>query len=80
MTDNAQAVLREALALPPDERAQVAADLIASLDEDRDDATAVASAWAEELERRARQTLQDPSSGQDWNTARGRIADRLNSR
>lgn len=79
MTDNADTVLREALALPTAERAQVAADLIASLDEERDDAEAVAAAWAEELERRARQTLGDRSSGEDWGTARERIADRLNS-
>lgn len=32
MTENANAVLRDALALPLDERAQVAADLLASLD------------------------------------------------
>lgn len=79
MTENADTVLREALALPAAQRAQVAADLIASLDEERDDAEAVAAAWAEELERRARQTLRDPSSGEDWDTARQRIAGRLNS-
>lgn len=79
MTENASTVLREALALPADERAQVAADLIASLDEEGDDAEAVATAWAQELERRARQVLRDPSSGEDWDATRERIAGRLTS-
>jgi putative addiction module component (TIGR02574 family) len=77
MTENGSTVLREALALPADERAQVAADLIASLDEDREDAATVAAAWAAEVERRARQVLRDPSSGEDWDQARDRIAGRL---
>jgi hypothetical protein len=37
MTDRAQALLREALALPPDERADVAAELLASLDDPETD-------------------------------------------
>jgi putative addiction module component (TIGR02574 family) len=77
MTENGSTVLREALALPADERAQVAADLIASLDEERDDATAVTSAWAAEVERRAQQVMRDPSSGENCNHARDRIAGRL---
>lgn len=76
MTETADTVLREALALPADERAQVAADLLTSLDTEPND-TAVASAWAEELERRARQILSDPSVDEDWDTARERIAGRL---
>jgi putative addiction module component (TIGR02574 family) len=79
MTDNARTVLREALALPPDDRAHIAADLLASLDEEREDADGVATAWADELDRRARQTLHDPSSAEDWNGLRDRIADRLAS-
>lgn len=76
MTETADTILRGALALPADERAQVAADLLASLDTEPND-TAVASAWAEELERRARQILSDPSVGEDWDTTRERIAGRL---
>ena len=79
MIENASTVLREALALPADERAQVAADLIASLDEERDDPPAVANAWTDELERRARHVLRNPASGEDWDTARERIAARLRS-
>lgn len=78
MTENASTVLREALALPADERARVAADLIASLDEERAEPQGVASAWASELERRARHALGNPESGEDWETIRDRVAARLN--
>lgn len=74
MTEHGDTILREALALPANERAQVAADLIASLDEEQDDAAAVQAEWATEIERRARQVLRDPSSGENWETVRDRIA------
>jgi putative addiction module component (TIGR02574 family) len=63
MTDHGNTVLREALALPADERAQVAADLLASLDEEREQAGEVATSWAVEVERRARQVLDGPVLG-----------------
>lgn len=78
MTDHASALLREALALPAVERAHIAADLIASLDEAPDDPHA-AAAWADEIERRARQTLRDPSADHEWGSVRERIAGRLTS-
>lgn len=78
MTENASMVLREALALPADERARVAADLIASLDEEHTDPEDVEAAWATELERRARQALRDPGSGEERDATRDRIAARLN--
>lgn len=77
MTENGTTVLREALALPVNERAQVAADLIASLDEEHEEAVGVASAWAVEIERRAGQVLRDPSSGEDWDATRDRVAGRM---
>jgi hypothetical protein len=47
MTSRAQEVLREALALPADERADVAAELVASLDEaPPEDPAEVEAAWA----------------------------------
>ncbi|CAN5329383.1 hypothetical protein BH23ACT9_BH23ACT9_08110 [soil metagenome] len=79
MTENANAVLRDALALPLDERAQVAADLLASLDATRDDPREVATAWADELERRAREVLGAAAPDEDWDIVRGRIAGRLHS-
>jgi putative addiction module component (TIGR02574 family) len=80
MTDHGNTVLREALALPVDERAQVAADLLASLDEERERAGEVTTSWAVEVERRARQVLDDPASGEDWELARDRIAGQLRNR
>jgi putative addiction module component (TIGR02574 family) len=80
MTDHGDTVLREALALPADERAQVAADLLASLDEEREGTEEVTPSWAAEIERRARQALDGQSSGEDWDTARDRIAGQLRSR
>lgn len=76
MSDNASTVLRDALALPADDRARVSADLIANLDEDRDDPASVQAAWAQELERRAHRALTEPR-GEDWDDARTRIAERL---
>jgi len=80
MTDHGDTVLREALALPADERAQMAADLLASLDEEREQDGEVTSSWAVEVERRARQVLDFQSSGEDWDVARDRIAGQLRRR
>ena len=80
MTDHGDTVRREALALSVDERAQVAADLLASLDEEREPAGEVTSAWATEIERRAREVLSGQSSSEDWEAARERIAGQLRSR
>jgi len=52
MSDRAQTLLREALKLSPEERADVAAELLASLDDsDAEDPAAVQAAWAAEIER-----------------------------
>lgn len=80
MSDHGDTVLREALALPADERAQVAADLLASLDEEHEAGGEVISLWAVEIERRARQVVAEQSSGEDWDAARERIAGQLRSR
>ena len=78
MTERAQAVLRDAMSLPADERANVAAELLASLDDDApEDPAAVQAAWAKEIERRARRVLAGESSGQPWDDVRDRVARRL---
>lgn len=76
VTTDAEAVLREALELPPDDRAGIAAALLASLDEPQD-AGAVRSLWAKELEQRARRVLSGQSPGEDWASVRQRLADEL---
>ena len=77
MTDRAQALLQAALTLPPDERAEVATELLASLDDSSEDPSAVQTAWAKEIERRARGALAGESTGEPWEDVRERVAQRL---
>jgi putative addiction module component (TIGR02574 family) len=81
MTDRAQQLLREALTLPVDERADVAAELLASLDAPPAmDAAGVEEAWAREIERRARRVMAGESVGEPWEDVRARVARRLAER
>jgi putative addiction module component (TIGR02574 family) len=73
MSDRAQELLREVLTLSPNERAEVAAELLASLDEPEEDRPAVDAAWAAETERRARRVLSGESAGEAWEDVRDRI-------
>lgn len=76
MSTNAETLLRQALDLGPDERADLAAELLASL-EPADDPETVRTLWAQELEKRARRALSGESPGEDWAVVRQRIADEL---
>ncbi|PZF85881.1 addiction module protein [Jiangella anatolica] len=77
MTSHAEDLLRAALALPRSDRADVAAGLLASLDEsDEADRQAVEDSWAREIELRARRVLSGESNGEDWGAVRDRLADR----
>ena len=81
MSDRAQTLLREALSLSPDERADVAAELLASLDEPAsEDPAAVRAAWATEIERRAQRVLSGESAGEAWEDVRNRIVRSLTNR
>lgn len=64
MTDAGTKVLHEALQLPENVRAEIAAELIASLDRDRDEE--VQQAWAKEIARRANAVRQGELKGEDW--------------
>jgi len=79
MTSRAQELLRDALALPADERADVAAELLASLDRPTPtEATAVEAMWAREIERRARRVIMaGESAGEPWDDVRKRVVRRL---
>ena len=75
MTNQAEALLREALGLPEEDRADVAAELLASLDAlGADDPATVRSLWAQELERRARRMLSGEAVDEDWSSVRQRLA------
>lgn len=76
MTAEAAALLRRALDLEPNERADLAAELLASL-EPEDDPETVQREWAEELERRAYRALAGESEGEDWETVYKRLADKF---
>jgi putative addiction module component (TIGR02574 family) len=81
VTSRAQELLREALALPAEERADVAAELLASLDESpAQDPCEVEAAWAKEIERRARRVMSGESLGEPWEDVRTRVARRLAER
>lgn len=78
MAIDPDSLLRDALTLPADRRAEFAADLLASLDRDEhDDPDAVRAAWAAELERRARRALSGEDPGRPWPEVRERIRSKL---
>ena len=63
MSERARKLLQDAMELPLPERAELAADLLASLDGEPD--ADVEAAWAAEVERRARES---PDHDVPWET------------
>jgi putative addiction module component (TIGR02574 family) len=80
MTSRAQELLREALTLPSTDRADVAAELLASLDDPETDIADIEAAWATEIERRARRVLAGESPGIPWEDVRRRAEAELRRR
>src|SRR5260370_33812616 len=73
MTSRAQELLREALTLPVAERADVAAELLASLDDaETENLAEVEAAWTAEIERRARRVMAGESGRVPWEDGRRR--------
>ena len=72
-----KAVLDQALKLPRDQRAGVARELIASLDDPAEEG--VEGAWLDEAERRQREAAAGTVPLEDWSEVRERIASRLRS-
>jgi putative addiction module component (TIGR02574 family) len=71
-------LLGTALGFPPAERAHLAHELIASLEEVQEpDAEA---AWLAEIERRLQEVDAGTAKLEDWDVVRSRIAARLRSR
>ena len=75
---NSRAVLAEALKLPTSERADVASELLASLEPSADTSLKeVERAWGAEIERRARRVLAGESRGRPWSELRSALEDSL---
>ena len=73
MSPRAQELLRDAMALPVKERADLAAELLASLDDAAaEDSAEVEAAWAAEIERRARRVMTGETAGIPWEDVRRR--------
>ncbi len=63
VTAHAQKLFEQALALGPNDRAELAARLLASLAETEAD---VEAAWAAEIEKRAADARKNPDDDKDW--------------
>ena len=77
MSGKGQKVLEEALTLPPEERADVAATLLDSLDEQEDER--VEEAWAQEIERRIKEAESGAVKMIPWSQARRQLRARLDA-
>jgi len=75
MSTRADIILDTALALAPNERAWLASELIASLDESND--SDVEAAWAAEIERRIAEVESGEAETSRWEEARTRIRTKL---
>ena len=79
--NDARTLLTEALELTADDRAELAAELLASLDDPTSDSQEeVDRLWAAEIERRSNRVLSGESSGEPWDEARRRIESELAAR
>lgn len=78
----ASRTLRSAvLSLPREERAELAHDLLRSLEDEREERDGdVDAVWLREITRRAMEVAEGSVEPVDWEAARSRIAQRLEAR
>lgn len=76
VTAEAESVLREAMAPSSEDRASVAAELLASLDP-ADDTEEVEEAWGAEIERRIDRAESEGFQSEDLAVIRERLIDRF---
>jgi len=69
-----------ALELPLSERAELARDLLASLDEPFDDPAEVEAAWLTEVERRLKEVDDGTATLVEWDDVRAEVLARLRKR
>ncbi len=77
MTANAQKLLDDAMTLPANDRAALAAELLASLDAVE---AGVEAAWAVEIARRAADARENPGDDEDWRSALAEVQREVLSR
>jgi putative addiction module component (TIGR02574 family) len=78
MDDRVDRLLRKALGLSVDERARLAAELLASLEPDVPVGQSEEDDWVQEIERRA-QAAMAGSPGMSWSEARAWIQARISN-
>jgi putative addiction module component (TIGR02574 family) len=78
VSDRAHRLLQDALDLPVQDRADLIAELLSSLEGEPDED--VEAAWAAEIERRARAALADPDGGEPWETVRDKLRAELDGK
>jgi putative addiction module component (TIGR02574 family) len=77
MTQDATELLKRALALSVEERAELAGSLLESLDGAHDDPEAVEAAWSEEIARRIENLDSGKAKTVPWEEVRQRISSKL---
>jgi Putative addiction module component len=77
VTTSAQKLLEQALTLPVSDRAELAAQLLATLEEREQD---IEAAWAAEIEKRAAEARDNPNDDEDWRVVLERIQREVLSR
>lgn len=70
MTRASRELLKQALGLPPQERAEIAAELLESLDAAEED---VEAAWAAEIQKRVLAARGGELASTDWRTVLERV-------
>jgi hypothetical protein len=76
VTAREKQVLSDALQLTAKQRARVAAQLLASIDGEKE--AGADEAWTREVERRARRVLEGRAKGADWPVVRDRLRRKTN--
>ena len=77
MTQAATDLLKRALELTPEERAELAGSLLESLDDVQDDPEAVEAAWNQEIARRIADLDSGKAKTVPWEEVRQRISSKL---
>ncbi len=72
-------VIRDALAVPDADRADLAVELLASLPEPPDPLEIDSDEWAQEIERRARGVLSGDTVTENWDAVDERILGKLSN-